>query len=191
VIAQLSKGAVNHGLFFLALLSFMVSFLVARTFTTINPHAVVVTGGIHFHHFWYGLGMVVVAGWLGIVSSIPTHRRIYALVFGFGGGLIGDEIGLLLTLGDYYSTLTYVFMMGFIGGATIVLLLIRYRERLEHDVLRLGIGERLVHIGVVIAALSALPFSFDAAPLGSATLVTGALIVAVGVVAHRKRAPDG
>ncbi len=184
---QKQGGSVNHGLAFLALLGFMAGFFGARTFTTIYPHTVVVTGGIHFHHFWYGLGMVSVAGWLGIISNHPTHRRIYALVFGLGGGLIGDEIGLLLTFGNYYSQLTYIFGIGIIAGGSTLLLLLRYWNQLERDVTALGSGERLLHIGVVIAGLSVLAFSFEALLLGVGTLAAGITMASIGVWLHRKR----
>ncbi len=87
--------AAKHGLAFLTLISFITSFLVARTFTTFSPTTMVVTGGIHFHHSWYGLLMVVSAGWLTIVSDHPGYNRVFAIVFGLGAGLIGDEVGLL------------------------------------------------------------------------------------------------
>ncbi len=186
-IVQPRKSAINHGLAFLGLLAFMVSFVGARVFTTINPRAWVVVGGIHFHHFWYGLAMVGVAGWLGIISTLPTHRRVYALVFGLGGGLIGDEIGLLLTFGNYYSGLTYVFGVGFIGFVALSLLFISYRDRIKYDVLGIRTGERLAHIGIVVAGLSALAFSADAPLLGSIVLVVGALMVALGTWLNRRR----
>lgn len=131
--------------------------------------------------------MVGIAGWLGIISTLPTHRRVYALVFGLGGGLIGDEIGLLLTFGNYYSGFTYVFGVGFIGFAALSLLFINYRDRLKYDVLGVGTGERLVHVGVVVAGLSALAFSVDAALLGLVILVMGALMVALGTWLNRRR----
>src|ERR1700691_4237778 len=104
-VAASSGVRINYGLAFLALSAFMLSFFVARIFTTLHPDTVVVTGGVHFHHFWYGLTMVIVAGWLGIVSNHPVLDRVYATVFGLGGGLIGDEVGLLLTFGNYHSEL--------------------------------------------------------------------------------------
>jgi hypothetical protein len=153
------------------------------------PQTWVVIRGIHFHHFWYGLAMVGIAGWLGIISTLPTHRRIYALVFGFGGGLIGDEIGLLLTFGNYYSGLTYVFGIGFIGVVSLSLLFVSYRNKLKQDVTWIGTGERLVHVGVFIACLAVLPFSVYP-PLGSVTLIMGILIAAPGHWQHRRdRAP--
>src|SRR5437867_11445754 len=45
-------------------------------------------------------------GWLGIAYSSDRLLRTYALVFGLGAGLIADEVGLLLTFGDYQSELT-------------------------------------------------------------------------------------
>src|SRR5271157_6543564 len=106
-----TKGSTPHGLAFLALLSFVTSFLVARVFATLNPSTVVVSGGIHLHHFWYGLVMIVVAGWLGIVYNRPQFVQVYAIVFGLGAGLVGDEVGLLLTFGDYNSSLTFFFFV--------------------------------------------------------------------------------
>jgi hypothetical protein len=187
-LATPEESAINHGLAFLGLLAFVAGFFGARIFTTISPHTWVVMSGIHFHHFWYGLAMLGIAGWLGIISTLPTHRRVYALVFGLGGGLIGDEIGLLLTFGNYYSELTYVFIIGFISITTLSLLFINYKDKLKRDVTGLGIGERLVHVGIVIACLSTLPFSVDAPFLGLVILIMGALIVALGAWHHRKRA---
>jgi hypothetical protein len=116
------ESIINHGLAFLNLLGFMVSFLVARVFTTIKPSTWILVGGIHIHHFWYGLGLIAIAGWLGIISTQPTRRRVYALVFGLGSSLIGDEVGLLLAFGDYYSELTYVFLVVFVTFVIMIIL---------------------------------------------------------------------
>jgi len=182
---MVEKGVINHGLAFLNLLGFTISFLVARTFTTINPRTWVIVGGIHFHHFWYGLDLIAISGWLGIISTQPTHRRVYALVFGLGGGLIGDEVGLLLTFGDYHSELTYVFLVVFLTFAIMAILLTSYRNKLKHDVLELDTGERLIHIGVVAAVLSVLVFSLDAL-LGSAVLCLGVGVVIAGLYYKRR-----
>jgi len=176
-----------HSLAFLTLISFVASFLLARAFTTLTPTTVVVTGGIHFHHFWYGLVMVVAAGWLSIVSNHPEFDRIYAIVFGLGAGLIGDEVGLLLTLGNYQSLLTYVFFIGVLSLSGIIYLLLRYREQLEKGVLSLGAGERLVHIGIFIAGLSAVAWAFGHLDLGFAVLSLGVLVAVSGFLFHRRR----
>jgi hypothetical protein len=183
----MAQGKINFGLTFLALLSFTVAFFTARIFTTINPDTVVVSGGIHFHHFWYGLAMVVIAGWMGIASDHPAWRRVYAVVFGFGGGLIGDEVGLLLTFGNYQSQLTYVFFIGLVCFVTLVTLLVRFRIDLKQDLLEMEKGEVTVHIGLVITCASALPFAFDFLLAGSACALGGIALAVVGTVLHRRQ----
>ncbi|MDA4124790.1 MAG: hypothetical protein OK438_04985 [Thaumarchaeota archaeon] len=180
--------AAKHGLAFLTLLSFLASFLAARAFTTLTPATVVVTGGIHFHHFWYGLIMVVAAGWLAIVTDHPELDRIYAIVFGLGGGLIGDEVGLLLTLGDYQSELTYVFFVGILSFAGLSYLILRYREQLAKDVVSLGRGERLLHFGIFIAGVSSVAWAFGQFAPASVVLVFGLVLVSLGLVVHRRKA---
>jgi hypothetical protein len=180
-------GRPKHSLAFLTLLSFISSFLAARAFTTIAPHAVVVTGDIHFHHFWYGLAMVVGAGWLAIVSDRPQLDRVLAIVFGLGAGLIGDEVGLLLTLGDYQSELTYVFFIGVLCFAGLGYLAFRYREQLEHELFALGRGERAVHLGVFVTGLSALAFAFGDLTMGLVILAVGMVMLLIGYRLHRGR----
>ena len=183
----MAQSKINFGLSFLALIAFTVAFFTARIFTTINPDTVVVSGGIHFHHFWYGLVMVVTAGWLGIASTHPAWRRVYAVVFGFGGGLIGDEVGLLLTFGNYHSQLTYVFLVGLVCFVTLATLLIRFRVDIERDLLEMERGEVTVHVGLAIVCASALPFAFDFLLAGSAFAVAGIALVVVGTVVRRRQ----
>jgi hypothetical protein len=183
----MAQGKINFGLSFLALLSFTAAFFVARIFTTINPDTVVVSGGVHFHHFWYGLGMVVVAGWLGIAWTHPAWRRAYAVVFGFGGGLIGDEVGLLLTFGNYHSQLTYVFFVGFFCFATLAILVVRFRQDIEQDLSGMEKGETTAHVGLVITCSSALPFAFRFPLAGSALALGGVTLTAVGLVVRDRR----
>ncbi len=186
LVAGTAPSKVNHGLAFIALLAFLTAFLGARTFTTFFPDAVVVSGGIHFHHFWYGLAMVVTAGWLGIVYTHPSLNRVYALVFGFGGGLIGDEVGLLLTFGNYKSQLTYVFVVGVACFALLAILFFRYRDELKDDVLHVGWGERLTHIGILVAAFSTLGLAFGYVEAGLVVAVGGLALAAAGAVLHKR-----
>jgi hypothetical protein len=178
--SQRETSPISHHLTFLALGGFLIAFFGARVFTTIFPHTVVITSGIHFHHFWYGLGMVLVAGWLGITSTLPLHRRAYAIIFGLGGGLIGDEVGLFLTFGNYYSDLTYFFAVGFLALAALALLVIRYWGALKVDLFGTGLGETLLHWGILVSGLSVLAFSFGDLALGSVILVVGVLIASIG-----------
>jgi hypothetical protein len=181
------KGSTHHGLAFLALLSFVTSFLIARTFTAILPSTVVVTGGVHFHHFWYGLAMIIGSGWLGIANADPRYRRAYAVVFGFGGGLVGDEAGLLLTLGDYHSELTYFVVVAVVAVSLLLILLTTSREKLEYDVFSIGNWERTVYIGVVIAGASALPLAAGYPIPAGVMLLIGVAVLALALYRHRKR----
>jgi hypothetical protein len=145
-----------------------------------------VSGGIHFHHFWYGLAMVVVAGWLGIISFHPALNRLYATVFGLGGGLIGDEVGLLLTFGNYQSELTYVFFVGLICVMVLLVLVVKYREPLKRDLTEIDRGETLVHFGIVAAGLSRLFFSFGFLTPGLGLALFGVAVALAGVALRRR-----
>ena len=133
----------------------------------------VITQGIHFHHFWYGLVLTGVAGWLGIVYNDDRYTRIYAVVFGVGLGFIGDEVGLLLTFGNYYSELTLDFFVAAVAFVIIVVLLLRYGKQIERDVLGLSARERLTFFGIFLAGFSAIFFAFGAFEFAVPLLVGG------------------
>ena len=61
-----------------ALLSFILSFIVARTFTTFFPSTVLVSNGIHVHHFWFGIVLLAIGGWLGISYNDVDADRLAA-----------------------------------------------------------------------------------------------------------------
>jgi hypothetical protein len=110
----------------LALFAFIASFVIARAFTTLYPNTVVMVGGVHIHHLWYGLAMLAVGGWLGISYDDEHVNRLASILFGAGGGIIGDEAGLLLTLGDYWTGLTYTFVIAFLAFAITMILMFKY-----------------------------------------------------------------
>ncbi|MFT4312506.1 MAG: hypothetical protein ACMXYF_04725 [Candidatus Woesearchaeota archaeon] len=64
--------------------------------------------GYHIHHFYFGIIFISIAAWLAIVGSNTFSKKHVAILYGVGLGLFLDEIGLLLTWGDYYSNLTYI-----------------------------------------------------------------------------------
>lgn len=171
----------KHSLSFLATLAFTVGFFGARTFHTIFPDTMVFIGAIHFHHFWYGLVMMSVAGWLGIAYNGERRNRVYAVIFGLGLGFVGDEVGLLLTFGDYYTTLTFDFFVAAICFIVLASLLVRYWKEVETDVIRLGTRERLLHLGLFLAGFSTIFFAFDYLVLGLPFAVVGALLLVWGL----------
>jgi hypothetical protein len=75
----------------------------------------VILFGYHIHHFYFGIILLVIAGWLAIVERPYIKNRYLAVIYGVGLGLFLDEIGLLLTWGDYFSGLTYIITLFVLG----------------------------------------------------------------------------
>ena len=175
MVQEVRRTVFRHGLAFYGTVSFVASFLGARLFATLNPTVTVVRGGIHFHHFWYGLAMVVSTGWLGITLSNERMGRNLAIIFGLGAGLIGDEVGLLLTFGDYTSNLTEIFFVGAVAFIILATLLSRGRRHIEKEVINLSREERLTQLGVFIGAFSVIFFAAGYWEIGFAVLGLGVL----------------
>jgi hypothetical protein len=138
----------------LALVSFIASFAVARTFTTFSPGVIVVSGSIHIHHFWFGLVLLAVGGWLGISYNDERISRLAAILFGAGGGLIGDEVGLLLTLGNYWSEITYTLIIMFLAIASTSILIIRYSKTITTELTHFVRSNASLYFGVFLAVVS-------------------------------------
>lgn len=137
-----------------ALLSFIISFIVARLFTTFFPSTVIFSNGIHIHHFWFGIALLAAGGWIGISYNEKETNRLSAILYGIGGGLIVDEVGLLLTFGDYWTELTFSFLIVLLAFVFVLILLYSYRETILKE---LGIFESSnasFYIGVFLFAIS-------------------------------------
>jgi hypothetical protein len=119
----------------LALISFACSFAVVRLFTTVSPDVSFHPFGFHIHHFWYGIFMLAVGGWLGISYNDPRIDRIAAIIFGAGGGLIGDEIGILVTLrsDNYWAGISYTSIIIILAIASILVLFNKYHKTILEE----------------------------------------------------------
>jgi hypothetical protein len=186
MVQEVRRTVFRHGLAFYGTLAFVASFLGARLFASLNPTVTVVRGGVHFHHFWYGLAMVVATGWLGITLSNERMGRNLAIIFGLGAGLLGDEVGLLLTFGDYTSNLTEIFFVSAIAFIILATLLSRGRRHIEKEVINLSREERLTQLGVFIGAFSVIFFAVGNWEIGFAVLGLGILAYFWG---ERERRP--
>jgi len=138
----------------LALISFIASFVIARIYTTLNPDIVLIGGGFHIHHFWYGLAMLAMGGWLGISYHSERIDRVAAILFGAGGGLIGDEVGLLLTFGNYWTEITYTFVIIFLTFASMLTLLSKYSKTIRTEFTEFLSSNASLYFGVFLAAVS-------------------------------------
>jgi len=140
----------------LALVSFASSFALARAFTILNPRVVFETSGFHIHHFWYGIVMLAVGGWLGISYNEPRIGRIAAIMFGAGGGLIGDEIGILLTFQSesYWAGISYTFITIVLAFASMLALLNKYSRIILTEFGEFSSRRGSFYFAVFLAAIS-------------------------------------
>lgn len=153
IISKITSPLRAH-LAVLALGSFIVSFSVARIFTSLYPDVVIISGGLHIHHFWFGLTLLAVGGWLGINYTQKVIDMIAAIIYGVGGGLIADEIGLLLTFGNYYSELTWTFLLLLFSFILILIILSRFRQTIFEELHEFIGSKASLLIGALVAAIS-------------------------------------
>lgn len=153
-MAMKEKIQEKPNLSILAMISFIASFTIARTFTTINPDTVLISGNYHIHHFWFGIALLAIGGWLGISYQNERTDRLAAILFGAGGGLIGDEVGLLLTLENYWAEITYTFIIIVLTFASIIILANRYHKVIRTEFTEFLRSNASLYISVFIAAVS-------------------------------------
>jgi lysyl-tRNA synthetase class 2 len=93
------------------LLGFLGSWLFIRTSARLMrspnvtwwPGSVKTSGGLHIHHLVWGIGLMVVCGFLGFALEPSTPRsQIIGSLFGIGVGFTLDEFALWLRLQDVY-----------------------------------------------------------------------------------------
>jgi hypothetical protein len=191
MLRKLRIGTFRPALSFIGLLSFITSFFGSRLFATLNPTIVLQQQGIHFHHFWYGIALMGIAGWLAITWKSERLDRAYAVMYGLGAGFIGDEVGLLLTLGNYQSELTFDFFIGAISASTLLLLVIRYRAVLKREVSYLLTREGLALLGVFVTGFSFILFAFGSLSFGTPLAIVGIIVILREVLVKHDTVVEG
>ena len=63
---------------------------------------VVTPGGLHIHHFVWGIFLTLIIGFLALALDRPTWHPWLAIPFGIGAALTLDEFALWLNLRDVY-----------------------------------------------------------------------------------------
>lgn len=92
----------------LSWLAFTVTFGAVRTVTYSirdgrGPFHDVTAGGMHLHHYLWGIGLLAGVGGIAVRGEDRTRRHpAVALSYGTGLALIVDEFALLLDLRDVY-----------------------------------------------------------------------------------------
>jgi len=139
----------------LALISFAFSFAIARLFTLLSP-LVLRPSGFHIHHFWFGILMLAIGGWLSISYNDRRIDRIAAIIFGAGGGLIGDEVGILLTFRgeNYWAGISYTFIIILLALALVLVLVNRYSKVIMKELSEFSASRAGFYFAIVLAAVS-------------------------------------
>ncbi len=92
---------------------FFVAFLITFGFIRTSAHLIraqvkwwpgnVEVGGTHIHHLVWGIGLMMISGYVGVTIAPPSPwHEIVAILFGVGMGLALDEFALWLDLEDVY-----------------------------------------------------------------------------------------
>ncbi|QGX08785.1 hypothetical protein EEW87_17110 [Janibacter melonis] len=113
----------------LAWVGFTLTFALARLVTGVikigdQDTGDVVVGGVHLHHYLWGIAIVVAVAIYGLVDRSARTRSVMGAALGVGVALIVDEIALLVTLEDVYwtsegwsSVAVAVIIIGVVGSA--------------------------------------------------------------------------
>jgi len=167
----------------LALISFIASFAVSRVFTSISPGVFWEISGYHIHHFWYGLAMIIIGGWLGISIENERINRVAAILFGAGGGLVGDEVGLLLALESesYWADITYTIIIMFVALASTTILLIRYWKTMITEFTDFIRSNASLYFGVFLEAVS-LAFILETSDVSTIVVSSSLAAVAFAII---------
>lgn len=91
--------------------------------------------GYQLHHFYYGLGLLIVAG---ILKRMKAPESLLFFVIGLGLGYIFDEFDLLLSVGHTYTMQLYNAPLNLAMDVILVLVLLRLNENRNyvHGLLR-------------------------------------------------------
>lgn len=95
-------------------LSFLIAFSIARAYVVLlgadsNPDRQLWIGNYHIHHFFFGTALLIFSNWTSLFWKRCGSKTLSAICYGAGMGFFTDEIGLLLTEGDYWTSKTYIF----------------------------------------------------------------------------------
>ena len=176
----------------LALVSFILSFIIARSFTYFYPSVVLVSKELHIHHFWFGLALLAVGGWLGISYNHKEIDMLAAILYGVGGGLIADEVGLLFTFGNYWSELTWTFMIVLLSFVSLLILFNMYHKSILEELHEFISNKASLYFGVFLAAIS-VAFIAETNDLlvtvTSAGLTITAILIVLAYLIHQIRKP--
>lgn len=133
-------------LLLLVLVSYLMSFLIARLWALYIGNSIYIRG-FQIHHFYFGTFILVIGSLLALLSEGLRNLRVASCIIGIGIGLFVDEIGLLLNCTTMLRTCAYAFSGSYDFVATIsvgiffVLILVDQTERAALRKARKAIAE--------------------------------------------------
>jgi hypothetical protein len=138
--------------------------------------------------------MLAVGGWIGISYNEPRIDKLAAVIFGAGGGLIADEVGILLTFqGEYYWTgISYTFTMILLAFVSVLVLLNKYSKGILRDFIGFSGTRWGFYLAAFVAAIS-IAFLIDTENLviigvsGTLTIVACVIILSFFIQAIRRK----
>ena len=86
---------------FWILCAFIPTFIVARLLVHVYPGLFLHVGQHHIHHFTYGIVLLAISGYLGIIRKGRSPIWL-AVLYGIGLALAVDETGMWLRLTNHY-----------------------------------------------------------------------------------------
>lgn len=87
----------------LILLSFLITFAIARAVTNLQKFGTIPNGILPFHHLVPGIFLIIFSGYVGLSFwATDRIRHFMAVLFGIGAALTIDEFALWLYLKDVY-----------------------------------------------------------------------------------------
>lgn len=102
----------------------MVTWLIQTDTSDIGD---VSAGGLHLHHYLWGILLLAAVAVFGLVDRSPKARSWMGIALGIALGLIVDEAALLITLRDVYwhsegwsSIAIAISLIGVVGTALVL-----------------------------------------------------------------------
>jgi len=134
-----------------AAVAFAVTFGLLRLLTyaireSMLPWGNVVAGGLHIHHYVWGVLLLLVVGLVSLIVDSPRYNPWLGLLYGVAAALVIDEFALLLNLRDVYwsneGRLSVDLALGLMAVAAVYFAATSFWRRLGHEVVQWVRGGR-------------------------------------------------
>jgi hypothetical protein len=127
--------------------AFVLTVAAARWVSYVNPAFHYNIGGMHIHHYMYGIFMLTVAGYFALVFKGPRATFWIALLYGWGAGFTFDEMRMWLNSSvnqslrwDREGVIIGISALSVIGTLSIALKRKREASRTEPEIFDRSLG---------------------------------------------------